>query len=190
MNPKRDKLEAMLQGFQSVARVGFALKVPGGVYPEWWADLDFNAADVSYNYPGMGIVIDDEGIAVAGLKTKGVLFGVRAPWAAVVVIMRPDGSEAEQWALAPEEFPKPDVEYEGGPYLLELPWGPTSRDAAIKTVHMLMLQLGEMKPENMVRFVLAKPPRSAYTGFKLVVDNTRQDKHTFAPLTPPPLNAA
>lgn len=187
---KRVKLTSMLDGFQSVVRVGIALKAPGVQSPEWWSDLDFNAVDISYQYQGMGIHIDDEGIIISGLKIKGVVYGVTAPWSAIVLIQRPDGSELEQWPLNPAEFVKPEIEFEGGPYVLELPWVPVSREAAIKAVHMLMLQLGECEENSMVRFVLAKPPKSAYTGLKLVVDNTKKTEPMFKPLDPTPLNDA
>lgn len=189
---KRTKLETMLGGFQSVVRVGIALKAPGVQYPEWWSDLDFNAINISYQYPGVGIHIDDEGIIISGLKTKGVVYGVTAPWSAIVLIQRPDGSEREQWTLNPSEFVKPfrELESKYSPYLLEIPYGHMSREAAIKAVHMLMLQLSECEEDSTAQFVLAKPPKSAYTGLKLVVNNSAKSKPMFKPLDPPPLNVA
>lgn len=182
MNPKRAKLEAMLEGFQSVAQIAIALKAPGVVAPEW-LEGDFQCFNLSYAYPGVGILIDDAGFIATGLKVRGVMYGIQAPWSAVVMIRRPDGSEMEQWTMDPE---KPPLD-ENNAYVIELPWVVITRDDAIKVVHMCMLSLGECEENSPVRFVLAKPPPSAYTGLRLVIDNT---KHTFKPLDPPPINVA
>ena len=184
---KREKLETLLQGFQSVVRVVIATKLPGVTVPDWWTQ-DFMPLDLAYGYVGIGIYTDDEGVTISGLKSKGVMFGVTAPWSAIVSISRNDGSEREDWPVDPEEFPTPDRD-ENEAFLLVLPRHAITRDDAIKAVHLLMLQLGEMKSEDMVRFVLAKLPRGAYTGLKLVVDNTKT-KPTFEPSEPPPLNVA
>ncbi len=178
----------MLQGFQSVVRVAIATKLPGVSVPEWW-DKDIMPIDLAYGYVGIGISTDDDGLTVTGLKLKGSLFSVVAPWAAVVAIMRPDGSDSEEWVIDPDEMPSPEKD-ENGVHLLELPRHVLVRDDATKVLHGLLMQLSQMKPEDTARFVLAKLPRGAYTGLKLVVDNTKQRTFKSEPTDPPPLHVA
>ena len=184
---KKIKLDSMLDSMQAVVSVVLALKVPGGEYPDWWNE-SIMMVNISTGYPGMSIVLGEEGVDIGGLSTKGTRYNVFAPWAAIVRISRPDGSESQDWDVDPTEFLKPCTEHEGGPYLMELPWGVQTRAEAIHVVHFLMMQLGEMKPEESVRFVLAKPPRSAYTGLKLVVNNA--PKSILIDPTSPAPNAA
>ena len=182
---KRDKLENLLS--YGVTKVFVATRLPGVEVPEWW-EGDFIPLDLTYAN-GIAVNTDDEGFVVTGLKSKGVLFSVTAPWAAVVMIAKYDESEREDWSIDPEEMPAPPQDHEQA-FLLELPRHKLTRADAIKAVHILMLQLGELKPEDMARFVLAKLPRGAYTGLKLVSDTTATAKPTFKPMDPPPLHVA
>ena len=185
---KREKLETLL-GY-GVVRAVVATKVPGVEVPEWWTE-PYIPLDLTYAN-GIAVCTDDDGMVVTGLKSKGVLFSVAAPWAAIVRIAKYDGSECEDWPLDPEEFPSPEQD-ENNAYLMVLPRQAITRDDAIQAIHLIMFQLGELKSDDMVRFVLAKLPRGAYTGLKLVVDNTKP-KSTFKPdpepSEPPPLNVA
>lgn len=182
---KRDKLELLLS--QGVVRVLVAVKVPGVQIPEWWTH-DMIPLDLVYAN-GIGVDTDDNGFVAYGLKFKGVPFTVTAPWASVVAIAKFDGTEGEEWAIESDEIPAPEQD-ENNVHLLEVPRHAVSRDDAAKVLHMLMMQLSQLKSDDMARFVLAKLPRGAYTGLKLVVDNTKQRTFKPGPTEPPPIHVA
>jgi len=163
---KKLAIEEYMDGHQAIALIGIFTAMPGVILPQFLMEDTTAAVNLSWGFNHPVLNFDENGIEVLlSFSQRGFLCFI--PWESIIRVSCGDGSDPRTWHISTAVEPNK----EDGIYVPLIPRESMSRDRAVRTVHMLMMQLGSLEGTDTVRFELAPLPRSAYTGLKLVTRN-------------------
>lgn len=150
-----------------------AVHVPGVIVPEHLSNQAAVSLSIAYGYNLPWLVTDREDVVLACLKFGNMHFPCEIPWEAIVSMQA--GEDFAHWPVTALDFATPPKDIDGV-YVIELPRTVLSPESAQRILSVLAAHVGaNVGQEDKVRFSLAPLDKSAYTGLKLVVDNTMRE---------------